>query len=171
MKRRLILFIAAILPAVIAGCLTTGTVVFVYDIIGFESTSDIIVPVPINLSLEEDYRDNRDKIKAVEAVTPAGEIINRGSESVRTEIWISDAAYTSAEQVRANATRIFYFPSIAPGDTLVLDWADGTRYAENSGFLEDQVLGDGNFFIYGIASGDFHVEYRINFVVAVTVGL
>jgi hypothetical protein len=171
MKKNLILAIALLVPVIIAGCIASGTLVIVYDIEGFASSDQTVASRHIDLTSNSDYNDNKDKIKSVDAITLVGNIINNGNADAIAEAWISDDSLTTVEQIRTQGTLIFESSTIPAGDTLVLEWADGTSFMRNQDLLKDEIKDNGNFFVYGMSSGQFNIEYQIEIIIAITVGL
>jgi hypothetical protein len=170
MRKGILLAIALLIPVVMGGCLLSGTVVFVYDLSGFARVGNQMSVTLVNLATNSDYQDNKDKLKSVDAVSVAGDLINNSASEAAAEIWISDNEYTTPAQVRANATRIFLSPTIAPHDTLALNWSDGMSHIENFSVMQDQIKGDGQFFVYGLVENQLDVEYDVDLIVTVTVG-
>jgi len=171
MKKNLLLALALLIPVVIAGCIGSGTIVFVFDFEGLDSSDQTFDSEHIILSENSDYEDNKDKLKSVDAITLVGYIINHGTADVMGEAWISDNLLGSIDEVRNNGTLIFESPVIPAGDSIFIDWSDGMEHIRNFAALEEQLKGDGDFYLYGIASGSFHLEYQLNLIVTITAGL
>jgi len=171
MKKNLLLAAALLIPVVIAGCLASGTIVFVFDLEGFGAASGAMQTKQVDLSENEDYQDNKDKIKSVDAITLVGQVRNRGISTAGMEVWLSDNLLANESQVRSQATQIFVSPTIPVGDTLDLNWADGMDYIRNFSVLEDQLKGDGQFYLYGIPTSGIVIEYDLNLIITITAGL
>jgi hypothetical protein len=149
----------------------SGTVVIVHDLDGFYSSDVEMGSAEVDLNSEGDYNDVRDRIKSVDAVTVAGWVGNQGDMPVEAEIWISNVEYTTKEEVRVHAHRIFVTPTIPARDTIEVTWTDGLAMVENIAELKSQILGDGRFFVYGMVNGDVDIWYELSLVVTVTVGI
>ncbi|OGC91506.1 MAG: hypothetical protein A2W25_00585 [candidate division Zixibacteria bacterium RBG_16_53_22] len=171
MIKNLLLTVALLIPVVIAGCLASGTLVVVFDIAEFISLPVSIVYQPIDLTLNSDYEDHKDKIKSIDTITLTGFIVNRGSSDAVSEIWISDELYTDTASVRQNASLVFISPSIPVNDTLFLHWADGKANMRNQDILADQIKDGGQFNVYGIADGSFNLQYDLSVIITLTAGL
>jgi len=60
MKRKLLWAVSLLIPVVIAGCLVSGTKVFIIDLEGFGATPSNMQTFHVNLSdLSSDYEDNK----------------------------------------------------------------------------------------------------------------
>ncbi len=117
MKKRAFTISAVMLSLFIAGCIGSGTVRLEYEIDEFVSSSEDMIVEEINLADNEDYDDNKDKIKSVDQVTVVGWMVNLEPVENFAEIWIADVGtYLSPAEVRANATRVFISPVISGND-------------------------------------------------------
>ena len=171
MKRNLLLAAALLIPVIIAGCLVSGTIVFVFDLEGLGAVGSGMKMQYVDLTTNSDYNDNKDKLKSVDAVVLVGDIINLGNAADSAEVFISDDSLATAGEVRANATKIFVSPSLAAHDTVRLDWSDGMAHMRNLDAIESQLKGDGQFYIYGITNSNLAVQYALNLIVTITAGL
>jgi hypothetical protein len=173
MKKKLLITVALLIPAVITGCmLITGTTVLVFNVAGFQSSTTTMRSVDVDLSTNSDYQDNKDKIKSVDAVTLAGIIGNLGANPIAAEVWLADSSanYSTPAEVRANATRIFLSPTIPAHDTLFLNWSDGMSHVENFNVLANRVKNGASFKLYGISTGSFDIAYLVDLIITITVG-
>lgn len=172
MKKRAFTISAVLLSLLIAGCIGSGTVRLEYEIDEFVSSSDGLIVREINLADNEDYDDNKDKIKSVDQVTVVGWMVNLEPVDNFAEIWIADVGtYSTPAEVRANATRVFISPVISGNDSLFIDWSDGLAHIENIPTLKDAAEA-GHFWLYGLAAeSPFTVRFRIGLVIILTVGL
>jgi hypothetical protein len=172
MKRKLLWAVTLLIPVVIAGCLVSGTEVFVIDLEGFGSTPSNMQTFHVNLSdLSSDYEDNKDKLKSIDAVVLVGDVANLGAQSAGMKIYLSDDNLSSPSEVEDEATLIFESPSIPVGDTLHLRWADGMSYMRNFSELFHQVKDDGEFYLYGIPENSINIQYTLEIAITVTAGL
>jgi hypothetical protein len=169
MKR--VILSSLIISIIIAGCLASGTVVYVFDLVGGWASNGSMQWRQVDLSDNSDFQDNKDKLKSVDAIVLVGDIINLGASDLTADIYISDNLYILPEQVIANATQIFTSPTVPAQDTLHINWNDGMNYIMNLSTLEDQVKGDGQFYIYAISSSSSPVIYDLNLIATLTVGL
>lgn len=171
LKKYLLIMLSFILPFIVFGCLESGTVVIVHDIEGFQATGSGMGSKAVDLNEEPAYADNRDRIRSIDAVSVAGQVGNLSDAPVSAQIWISDNQYTTPEEVRAHATRIFTTPTVPARDTLEIEWADGLSMIENLPELREQIEGDGQFYVYGIVSNSADIWYDLSLVITVTAGL
>jgi len=170
MKRNLLIALALLIPVVIAGCILSGTMVFHFNLTGGWISNGSLQTRHVDLSENSDFNDNKDKLKSIDAIVIVGDVINLGSEDLTAQVYISDNQYTTPAQVEANATRIFVSPSVPANDTLHLDWTDGLSHMENLSAIEDQVKGDGQFYVYAISSSATGIVYDLHLIATITVG-
>lgn len=156
--------------AALPGCLITGQIIIVEDIDIGVTTDTNISRYDLDLNVNEDYLDNKDKILSVDAVSLVACIINNG-EVVKAQIYFTPnkTNYTTAADIIANAILIFVSPDIGPGKTLI-DWDNGLNYVSNEDKVIDEVLGDGTMCFYGIANQTtFDMDMDVQVVVTLTV--
>jgi len=172
MNKRPTLIAAVLLFVFLAGCIGTGTIRLEYELDEFYSSSGNIQVVEVDLTTNEDYNDNKDKIKSVDQVTVVGWLINMQQADNSAEIWLSDVGtFASEAEVRANATRVFVSPVIPGNDSVFIDWSDGLNHVENLPALKDAAE-VGHFWLYGLAdSAPFNVGFRIGLIIVLTAGL
>lgn len=174
MKRNLLILSALLIPAVIAGCVASGTIVIVQEIEGFASSNNLVNVRHVSLSDNSDFEDNKDKIKSVDAISFAGSIINYGNAENRGEVYFSNVGtYTTAAEVRSNATRIFVSPAVPAGDSIFIDWGEGASHFENLSVLVTELKDeDADFYLYGVAEETpFNMYFNVALVVTMTAGL
>ena len=173
MMKKYFAFAMAFLVAIyITGCVASGTVIIVFDIDEFVSSSTGMEVVEVDLTTNSDYNDNKDKIKSIDQVTVAGTLTNLESVDNQAEIWLAyTGEYDTPAEVRDNATRIFVSPVIPGDDDLLINWADGLSHIENLDALKDAAEA-GHFWLYGLAADSpFTVRFRITLVITMTAGL
>lgn len=172
MMKRIKMISAVLLSFLIAGCVGTGTITFKHEIDAFASSSSAMQKVEVDLTTNKDYNDNKDKIKSIDQVTVVGWLVNEHTADNQAQIWISDAGtYTTPDEVRANATRIFASPVIPGSDSLFIDWANGLDMIENLPALKE-AADRGDFWVYGLAeNAPFMVRFRITLIITMTAGL
>lgn len=172
MKKYLTFAMALLVPIFIAGCVASGTIIIVFDLDEFVSSSTGMEVVEVNLTTDSDYQDNKNKIKSIDQVTVAGTLTNLEPVANQAEIWLAyTGSYATPAEVRLNATRVFVSPVI-PGDGEVfIEWADGLSYVENVGELKDAAE-VGLFWLYGLAAeSPFTVQFNITLIITMTAGL
>ena len=172
MKKYLSFAIAFLVPIFIAGCVASGTIIIVFDLDEFVSSSTGMEVVEVDLTTNSDYQDNKDKIKSIDQVTVTGWFINQETADNQAEIWLAyTGSYATPAEVRSNATRVFVSPVIPGNDELFIDWADGLSHIENIDALKDAAE-DGHFWLYGLAADSpFTVRFEITLVITMTAGL
>ncbi len=172
MKKCLTYAIALLVPIFIAGCLASGTIIIIYDIAEFISSSTGMEKVEVDLTTNEDYQDNKDRIKSIDQVTVTGTFTNLESDTTQAEIWLADTGeYTDPDTVREYAVRVFTSPSIPGNSAIFISWSDGLSHVENLGALKDAAE-VGQFWLYGLANDTtFTVRFEITLVITMTAGL
>jgi len=172
MIRNLKTISALILSLLIAGCIGSGTIIFVFDLDEFVSSSAGMEVVEVDLTTNSDYNDNKDKIKSIDQVTVVGWFVNLEPADNQAELYVADVGtYSTPADVRANATRVFVSPVMAGSDSVFISWSDGLSHIENLTVLKDKADA-GYFWIYGLAADSpFTVRYRLSLVITMTAGL
>ena len=172
MKKYLSFVMALLVPIFIAGCVASGTIIIVFDIVEFVSSSTGMHVEEINLTENSDYQDNKGKIKSIDQVTVAGTLTNLEPADNQAEIWLAyTGSYATPAEVRSNATRIFVSPVIPGGQELLINWADGLNHIENLDALKD-AADEGLFWLYGLAADSpFTVQFNITLIITMTAGL
>ncbi len=172
MKKYLTFAMALLLLTYIAGCVASGTIIITYDIDEFISSSVGMEVVEVDLTTNEDYNDNKDKIKSIDQVTVTGTLANLQPEDNQAEIWLADSGnYVTPAEVREDAIRIFTSPVIPGDSTIFISWSDGLSHIENIGALKDAAE-EGHFWLYGLAENSpFTVRFKITLVITMTAGL
>jgi len=158
----------------IGGCLATGQITLFEPIDFGATTSTEFNAYVVDLNENDDYADNKDKIKSVDGVGIVAVIANQLSSPARATFYISDdATLKTVEDVMDpdNATLVFISPEI-PGNTkTTIEWAEGFDYIMNEEAIIDQVLGDGVFALYAIAeTPPFNLHIKGVVSVTLTVG-
>ncbi len=172
MKKLLSFAMPLLVPIFIAGCVASGTIIIVFDLAEFVSSSTGMEVVEVNLTTNSDYQDNKDKIKSIDQVTVAGTLTNLEPADNQAEIWLAYTdSYATPAEVRLNATRIFVSPVIPGGEELLINWADGLNHIENLDALKD-AADEGLFWLYGLAADSpFTVQFNITLIITMTAGL
>jgi hypothetical protein len=175
MKKYLLIAFAILIPIVIAGCiLVSGTKVITFELSGMTSPAGGLKIKYVDLpSDNSDYNDNKNKIKSIDEVVLVGDIINSGSNDIQTAFYISDSQYSTVSQVTTpgNSTVIFQSPTVHAGETLHLNWADALAHVQNFDVLKAQLLNDGQFYIYAVSTNGSLIEYDLDLIITLTVGL
>lgn len=164
--------LAFLMPLFVAGCVGTGTIIIVFELAEFVSSSSGLEVVEVDLTDNSDYNDNKDRIKSIEQVTVIGWLVNELQTDNQAEIFIADVGtYSTPAEVQAGGTRVFTSPVIPGGDSVFIDWSDGLSRIENLPALKD-AADAGHFWLYGLAADSpFTVRFNITLVITMTAGL
>lgn len=159
----------------IAGCsITTGQFTIVITVDGIASTDDDVHMELADLNEEQVYVDHRDDIRNIESVTIVAHIVNNSTAVAQGEIWVStNSTYTTADEIRnsEDARRVFISPPIAIDGEMTIDWQNGFSHMENVEYLEDLIINEGVFAVYGLASETpFDVYMDAEIVITFTAG-
>ena len=152
-----------------SGCiLTSGQIQINFDLDDASITSTGLVGAPITLSTEEEYTDNKDKLKALSDLALLGKITNNTALPLNVEVWFTPAvtAYTTETAVKADPTalRIWGDFALAPNQTKQIDWNESAHLFTKAGkdaLLKEAKDGDGDFSLYAIGTSgiyDFDVK-------------
>lgn len=171
MSKSAIYTLIAMLSLLLAGCLASGTVTFTHDIDEFTTSSGFMDKREIDLTDEDDFNDNKDKIQSVDQVSVVGWFYNLEPVDNSAELYVSeDGSYTDPDMVRQNATRVYTSPVVPGNDSVFVDWDDALPLIENLSYLKDEVY-DGHFWIYGLAENSpFALRCRLTLIITLTVG-
>lgn len=175
MRKYILIAFIAILGIGISGCLLTGQVTFVESIDIGATTDDDVSMFWLDLNVNDDYSDNIDKLKSIDAISIVAKLINNNpDDSVSAEIYVdSDTSYDYSipDTVEDHARRIFWSPKIPPNDTLVIEWNDSFLFMENIPYLENLVRNGGAFAVYGLADRTpFDIWIEAEIVITMTFG-
>jgi hypothetical protein len=175
MKKQIVLGTALLIAAFIGGCiLASGTKVINFDLQGswhpVAGMQSQYVDLP---NQNSDYDKNKDKIKSVDSAVLVGTLVNHGSSSVQSNIYISDNQYTTPAQVETpgNATLIFVSPTVPANDSLRLNWSDGLSHIQNFDILQNKLKTSGQFYVYAITTNGGVIDYNLSIVITLTVGM
>jgi hypothetical protein len=175
MKKYIWPIMVALLLAGLASCdITTGQFTIVITLDGIASTDDDVHMEVADLNEEQVYVDHRDDIRNIESVTIVAHVVNNSIAMAQGEIWVStNSTYTTADEIRnsEDARRVFISPPIAVGGELTIDWQNGFSHMENVEYLEDLIINEGVFTVYGLASATpFDVYMDAEIVITFTAG-
>ena len=164
---------AAVLALAAAGCvLVSGQFLLNFDLDDWTaSTASTVTKADIDLTTESDYQDHKDDLKAIADIAVLGKITNNGSEAIGVEVWMtpsSTPAYTTADDVRTHATRLWGTLKVQPGasNAVTIDWDESAKLFSTAGktLLLDEAKGDGQFTLYLIGDTttyDIDVEHGV----------
>jgi len=160
MKTMRIAIPAVVLAFAAAGCiLVSGQFLLKFDLDDWTgSTESTVTKADIDLTTESDYQDHKDDLKAIADVAVLGKITNNGSDPIGAEVWMtpsSTPAYTTADDVRTHATRLWGKLTVQPGpaNAVTVGWDESSKLFTTAGkaMLLDEAKGDGQFTLYLIA--------------------
>lgn len=172
MRKNAIFILIAMLPLLVAGCLlASGTVTFTHDIDEFITSSGFTEKREIDLTTDEDFNDNKDKIQSIDQVSVVGWFYNGEPVDNFAELYVSeDGSYADPDMVRQNATRVYTSPEVPGMDSVFVDWTDALPLIENLSYLKDEVY-DGHFWIYGLAQNSpFWFRCNLTLIITLTAG-
>ncbi len=167
MKR--IAWISLALGLVATGCiLTSGQIQISFDLPDVRvSTSAGIAGHTVNLSDEKEYRDNKDKVKALSDLAILGKFVNNTSSPVDVQVWITtdSTSFNDAATMEGSATaKLLWGPfTVGPNATRVVDWNESAKLFTTAGkaALLSEAKGDGLFTLYAVGKAgtyDFTVQ-------------
>jgi hypothetical protein len=141
-----------------AGCiLTSGQVQISFDLPNFTANSTTgIDGTTIDLNTEEEYADNKDKLKDLSDLAVLGKFTNNSSTPVNVEVWITTtpSSHTSATTLAADPTAVKVWGpfQVAGNATKTIDWNTSAQLFTVAGkaALLSEAKGDGNFSIYAV---------------------
>ena len=140
------------------GCvLTSGQFLIDFDLDDFSTTTDTAVTrEDVDLNTEEDYNDHKEDLQTLSDVAVLGTLINNGGAAINAEVWMTAGAtaYTTADEVKNNATKLWGPFQVAAGATKTVDWDESASLFSKTGkdLLIAEIKGDGMFTVYMIAA-------------------
>ncbi len=150
MRKRWIVFSVALFAALLlSGCWLFGiTLVLSYDIDAFVSTDTVLNPVQVDLTEEDDWKDNEDKLDEIHTIMFYGFIWNREATPATGQLYVyKDGSLSTVAEVQSKATLVLGGLAVNPNDTLEV----ALVHMENIDEIRDLVM-EGKFWIYGIAA-------------------
>ena len=134
----------------VTGCLLSGTFVIDLSLNEMAFTTATFHKQQINLSSNQTYNDHKDQIKDITDIGFALKIENNSALTASGELYLSDeSTYTTASQVKSNATLILTGISVPANSTKSINWSESYQYIRNLGALKEQVK-SGSFRVYAL---------------------
>lgn len=151
MKRRswTIFSVALFATLFLSGCWLFGiTLVLSYDIEEeIVSTDEYFNSVAVDLTEEEDWKDNQDKLDEIYNLLFYGKIHNRESTEATGQLYVyKDGSLSTIAEVQANATLVLDGLVVPPLDTLEVPITEMKLEP-----IRDLIM-EGKFHLYGIAA-------------------
>jgi hypothetical protein len=152
-----------------SGCiLTSGQIQINFDLNDATITSAGLVAAHITLSEEEEYTDNKDKMKALSDLALLGKITNNTALPLDIEVWFTPAVttYTTETALKADPTalKIWGDFALAANQTKQIDWNESAHLFTKAGkdaLLKEAKDGDGDFSLYAIGtSGTYNFDVK-----------
>jgi|KBSSwiStaDraftv2_1062776.scaffolds.fasta_scaffold46572_2 hypothetical protein len=140
------------------GCvLVSGQFLIDFKLTDFTTTTETAVSrADVDLSTEEDYNDHKDELQGLSDVAVLGTLENTGNTAINAEVWMTagSTAYTTADEVRANATKLWGPFQVAANSSKTVDWDTSAGLFTRTGkeLLVSEIKGDGQFTLYAIAA-------------------
>ncbi len=168
MKR--IAWISLALGLVASGCiLTSGQIQISFDLPGVKASSSTgIAGYTVNLNNEKEYRDHKDKLKALSDLAVLGKFVNNTSSPVDVEVWITtdSTSFTDVTTMEGSPTaKLLWGPfTVAANGSRTVDWNESGQLftaAGKAALLDDAKSGDGQFTLYAVGKAgtyDFTVQ-------------
>ena len=169
MKRHAWIILALGLGLAFPGCiLTSGQIEISFeldDAIGISETG--LAAEVVDLSTEEEYADNKDKLEGLTDLAVLGKITNNDTNPLNVEVWITPDStnHATETQLKADpkAMKLWGPLSLAAGASSVVAWNESSKMFTSTGraLLLQEVKGDGKFTVYAIGSTgtyDFSIE-------------
>jgi len=152
------LSLIAVMTLALAGCLIiSGTFVIVYD---FDLTAETgFYYYPVDITEEEDWEDNKDKIDFIDVVGFEFTIENDNSVDVTFNVYVDEFG-TGGGSVPATASIIIDGLTVPPGTTK-FTYAQSLAVLKNVDRLKALVK-SGTFDYYGTATGNEGANFRIS---------
>ena len=152
-----------------SGCiLTSGQIQINFDLDDATITSTGLVAAPITLSEEEEYTDNKDKLKTLSDLALLGKITNNTALPLNVEVWFTPSVtnYTTETALKADpaALKIWGNFALAANQTKQIDWNESAQLFTKAGkdaLLKEAKDGDGDFSLYAIGtSGVYNFDIK-----------
>ena len=163
------LFLGLGLGLLASGCiLTSGQIQIDFDLPDGTITSNGLVAMPVTLSTEQEYTDNKDKLKTMSDLAMLGKFTNNTANPLQVEVWMTPSVtnYTTETALKNDATavKVWGVFSLAANQTKQIDWNESANLFTKAGkdaLLKEAKDGDGDFSLYAIGSSgtyDFKIE-------------
>ena len=134
----------------VTGCLLSGTFVIDLPLDEMLFSSSIFYQQKLDLTDNQTYNEHKDQIKDITDIGFALKIENNTGSNASGELYLSDdSTYTTASQVKSNATLILTGISVPANSTKSINWSESYQYIKNLGALKEQVK-SGSFWVYAL---------------------
>ena len=164
MKRYAWMILALGMGLALPGCiLTSGQIQIHFDLDTVNAIAETnITGETVDLNTEQEYADNKDKLKGLTDVAVLGQFTNLGSSAINVEVWMTPGttSYTTDAQLKADATAKKVWGPFSLGAsgsstaTQIVDWNESAALFSQAGkdALLAEAKGDGIFTLYAIAA-------------------
>lgn len=137
-----------------AGCIISGQFILVYSgTATIESTNSDLDPREVDITQEDLWQDHKDDIQGIEDIKFECEFVNNTDHTLHGELYISSVGYTTVQQVRDDAIRVFSGLEVLAGETKPVSFSESSAYIENLDTVLD-LLESGHFWLYGIVPAE-----------------
>ncbi len=161
-----------LLLAALGGVLSTGCflislqkqVVFLFDDPVTIAGPTTLSSVAVDLNEEEDYADNKDKLKDVVDLALLGKVTNLSTTATTVEVWMvanPGTPLTTATAVQAAGVKVWGPLSLAASEVKQINWNQSATLFSGRQALISEIKGDGRFDLYAIGSGATY-NFRLN---------
>ena len=178
MKNRFLFKLTTLLAvlALLIGCITTATFVTTAVLVTGSSPLDLADEdysggeLEADLTDDEDFKDNRNKIKNIDNIGFYAKITNNTLDPVIFQLFLEedisknwDQMESPAQVVVDSTTALILTGLTIPGSgTVTMNWNESMNYITGLGYIKD-IIETGSFAIYPIArrGPDFDVDFDI----------
>jgi len=169
MKRHMWMVLALGLGLMTPGCiLTSGQIQIDFALPNFTGNSVTgIDGTTIALTTEKEYKDNKDKLKALSDLAVLGKFPNNSATPVNVTVWMTrtESAYTTETGLMSDPTLVqLWGPfSVAGNATTVIDWNKSAQLFTVAGkaALLNEAKTDGNFSLYAIGPSGQAYDFTV----------
>jgi hypothetical protein len=168
MKNMRVWFSLAVLGALLStGCFLVSLqklITFVFDDPVTIAGPTALYSVPVDLNTEEDYVDNKDKLKDVADLALLGRVTNLSTTATSVEVWMvasPGTPLTTESAVQAAGIKVWGTLSLGASETKTINWNESAKLFVGRQALINEIKGDGRFDLYAIGSGTAY-NFRIN---------
>ena len=143
---------AVTLILVVAGCIVSGQFVIVIPFDKTVESSDTDFDwICIDLSDNSTWNDHKDEIQGIVDLKFEARFTNKLSASITGEVWVTDSAYTTIADVKANGHLFISGIVLEPGQPRNITFSESGAFISNLAEILS-VVETGRFYVYGLAA-------------------
>jgi hypothetical protein len=152
-----------------AGCiLTSGQIQIAFDLPNFAATSPTgIDGTTIDLNSEEEYQDNKEKLKDLSDLAVLGKFTNNSPSAVNVDVYItttpSDHPTEALLLADPSVVKLWGPFQVGPSATTTIDWNRSAQLFTTAGkaALLAEAKGDGQFSIYAVGPAGVGYNFSV----------